>query len=239
MELLDLTLATAAENLALDEALLDEAEAARLPRETLRLWESPELIVVVGRSSVVAAEVRLDACRQRRIPIFRRASGGAAIVAGPGCLMYAVILNYESRPDLRMLDQAHRLALGKVQSALDALGLPVEQLGTSDLARRGKKLSGNSLRCKRDHLLYHGTILYDFPLELAGELLLPPPRQPDYRAGRDHADFITTLPVAAAELRASLIRAWEVSGPAADWPSELVHRLAAQRYARPEWNMQR
>ncbi len=34
------------------------------------------------------------------IPVLRRASGGAAIVIGPGCLMYALVLSYELRPSL-------------------------------------------------------------------------------------------------------------------------------------------
>ena len=62
MNLLDLTLETPEENLALDEALLDEADAASRPTEVLRIWESPQPIVVVGRSSRVAAEVATGQC---------------------------------------------------------------------------------------------------------------------------------------------------------------------------------
>ena len=62
MQLLDLTYPTPAENLACDEALLDEAEAGERADEVLRLWESPQPMVVVGRSSHVAAEVRRDEC---------------------------------------------------------------------------------------------------------------------------------------------------------------------------------
>ena len=55
MRLLDLTLPTAAENVALDEALLDAAEAASEQGseepEVLRLWEPTQFFVVVGRSS--------------------------------------------------------------------------------------------------------------------------------------------------------------------------------------------
>ena len=36
-------------------------------------------------------------CRTRGIPVLRRTSGGAAIVAGPGCLMYAVVLELRTR----------------------------------------------------------------------------------------------------------------------------------------------
>src|SRR5262245_42846766 len=118
MRLLDLTLPTPAENIALDEALLDAAEAGELADDLLRLWESPQPIVVIGRSSRVAAEVNESACRLRGIPILRRASGGSAIVAGPGCLMYAVVLRYAGREHLRMLNEAHRHVLTLVADAL-------------------------------------------------------------------------------------------------------------------------
>ena len=79
MHLLDLTLGTPAGNLALDEALLEEAEASAEPREALRLWESPEPLVVLGRSSQIALEVNLAGCQSRGIPVLRRTSGGAAL----------------------------------------------------------------------------------------------------------------------------------------------------------------
>ena len=62
MDLLDLTLPSPAENLALDEALLDWAEAERSGAEFLRLWESPQLLVVLGRTSQMEREVDVAAC---------------------------------------------------------------------------------------------------------------------------------------------------------------------------------
>ena len=101
MRYLDLTLPGPAENLALDEALLEEAESTGMPLETLRLWEAPQHAVVIGRSSHMAAEVRGDVCRELNVPVLRRISGGAAVVVGPGCLMYAVVLSLRLRPHLR------------------------------------------------------------------------------------------------------------------------------------------
>src|SRR5882757_11559316 len=108
-----LTLDTPAENIALDEALLDLAEATGPGAEFLRIWESPRPIVVVGRSSRVHQEVDEAACRERGIPILRRSSGGAAIVAGPGCLMYAVVLSYREHPELLDITHAHRFVMGR------------------------------------------------------------------------------------------------------------------------------
>jgi lipoate-protein ligase A len=238
MKLLDLTLPTAAENVALDEALLEAAEGESAD-EVLRLWEPERPMVVLGRSSRVADEVNQEACRQAGVPILRRTSGGAAIVTGPGCLMYAVVLRYEGREHLRLLDQVHQFVLGKVAAALRGLMEGVDHAGISDLALGGRKFSGNSVRCKHDHLLYHGTLLYDFDLALIDRFLRMPPRQPDYRAGRPHVEFLMNLPLQVADLKRALAAEFGASQPLPDWPHELTQRLAAERYSADSWNFQR
>ncbi len=239
MLLLDQTLPTAAENVALDEALLDAAEAGQLSDEVLRLWEPTSPAVIVGRSSQVAAEVDLDACRAASVPVLRRASGGAAIVTGPGCLMYGVVLRYAGREHLRLLDEVHRHVLSAVAAALGEVVAGVKQLGTSDLALGRQKFSGNSVRCKRDHLLYHGTLLYEFDLTLIERLLKMPPRQPDYRRGRPHGEFVANLGVPAHVLRRILAKGFAAQRPLIDWPRELTEQLVAQRYSQDAWNLQR
>jgi lipoate-protein ligase A len=219
MKLLDLTLPAPDENLGLDDALLTAAESGKLNDDVLRIWEMPSLAVVVGRSSRLDHEVNVTVAEVRNIPILRRTSGGCAIVAGPGCLMYSVVLRYDGREHLRLIDECHRHILGIVRLALSPVISGIEQLGTSDLAIKNHKFSGNSLRCKRDHLLYHGTILYNFDLSLIATLLKQPPREPDYRRGRDHADFVMNLPLQGDIIRQRLINAFEATAPL-NWPIE-------------------
>lgn len=237
MYILDLTLPTPAENLALDEALLEEAEAASQPLETLRFWEPRQLMAVIGRSSRVESEVNIDVCQELGIPILRRISGGASIVTGPGCLMYAVVLSYENRPGLRAVGQAHAFVLDTLAKALASLVPGVCFCGTSDLAVGNLKFSGNSMRCRKRHFLYHGTILYDFPLELVSCCLKVPPRMPDYRDGRGHGAFVTNLPIPAESIRRALISAFEAVEHLKDWPRELTVRLAAEKYGSDRWNL--
>lgn len=239
MLLLDLTLPSPAENVALDEALLNAAEGGEIAGSVLRLWEPSGHFVVLGRSSRVAEEVNVSECQARGIPIVRRASGGAAIVAGPGCLMYAVVLPYAGREHLRELDALHRHVLGQVQAALTPLAAGIEHVGTCDLAIRGRKFSGNSVRCKRDHFLYHGTVLHDFDLTLLTSVLRQPPRQPGYRAGRGHDAFVQNLPVAADSLRESLATRFQTDTPLSNWPREQTERLVQERYALERWNFER
>lgn len=236
MRYLDLTLPGPPENLALDEALLEELEIAQRGDEVLRLWEPAEPMVVLGRSSKIAEEVRQDACQKLRIPVLRRPSGGAAVVVGPGCLMYAAVLDRRARPELRGVDRVHRFVLGKLAAALAPLEPGVECRGTSDLALGGRKFSGNSVRLKRDHLLYHGTVLIDFALELIDRCLAMPPRQPEYRRSRAHREFVTNLPLPRHAVRQALLEAWTARRPRDDWPRERTARLAAEKYSREEWN---
>ena len=252
MEFLDLTLESPAENLALDEALLDAAESGEGADEVLRLWESPHPIVVLGRTSKIDQEVHVQYCRREKIPVLRRASGGASVVAGPGCLMYAVVLSYQRRPELRPLDQTHAFVLEKMATAIRSLATgsqlspsqqallgQVEPRGTSDLAIGDRKFSGNSLRCKRTHFLYHGTLLHDFPLGLADQCLQSPPRQPDYRRERDHGEFITNLHVGVASLRAAIKLNWSADNATDTWPRHRVAQLVSERYGLSSWNQER
>lgn len=236
MYLLELTLPTAPANIALDEALLEEAERAGEQTEFLRVWESPQPVVVIGRSSRFHEEVNLPRCQALGIPVIRRSSGGAAIIAGPGCLMYAVVLSYAKRPQLRHLDEAHRAVLEPLAGALAQQAPGIVKAGTSDLALDGRKFSGNSLRCKRTHLVYHGTLLYDFPLHLVAELLQTAPRQPDYRAGRSHAEFVRNLPLPREVVRQAVLEAFPTTGPVLDWPRALTDQLVAERYSLDSWN---
>jgi len=227
MRYLDLTLPTPAENLALDEALLDQAEALPDPIETLRFWEPAAAAVVVGRSSSVAHEVCLEACRCDGVPILRRASGGAAVVIGPGCLMYALVLSLRRRPALHAVNAAHRFVLGTLAAALGTLSPGVRCRGISDLTLGEKKFSGNSLRVKRENLVYHGTLLYDFPLESLDRYLAMPPREPDYRKGRPHREFVVNLPVAPAAIREAIRTAWAATDLCIDWPRRETEQRAA------------
>jgi lipoate-protein ligase A len=239
MRYLDLTLPTPAENLALDEALLEQAESSARPLETLRFWEPSQNMAIVGRSSYIDVEVHRDACRELGIPILRRISGGAAIVTGPGCLMYALVLSYETRHGVQTVSQIHDFVLDTLAKALATLTPGVRFCGTSDLALESRtllKFSGNSMRCRRRHFLYHGTILYEFPLVVISRCLKTPPRMPGYRDDRDHETFVANLPLPADTIRQALISAWYAVEPCEDWPRELTHRLAEEKYGCPNWN---
>ena len=195
-------------------------------------------MVVVGRSSQFHVEVRLDACREGGIPVLRRCSGGAAIVAGPGCLMYALVLSYRLRPQLRSLGEAHRWVLGKLTGAFRIRGGRRVQRHERFGDRRAEVLRQQRPFCRRNHLLYHGTLLYDFPLELVERCLAMPPRMPDYREDRRHESFLTNLPLSRETIRKALVDAFAADESRTSWPEHRTAQLVVERYSLPEWQMQ-
>ncbi|HEX6739337.1 MAG TPA: lipoate--protein ligase family protein [Vicinamibacteria bacterium] len=204
MRVLDLTLPTPRENLALDESLFRELEAGG--GECLRFWESPAPFVAVGRGGRIEEEVDLAACADAGIPVLRRASGGGAVVLGPGCLCFALVLRHEGRPDLRDVARSYERLLDPIAAALALPGLA--RVG-SDLALGGRKVSGNAQLRGRLGLLHHGTLLHGFERSLLPRLLREPRRRPRYRGQRGHLEFVGDLPLPSKALKLALAAAWE------------------------------
>jgi len=241
MKLLSLSLTSPehdpAANVALDEALLESAEAGNHADETLRLWLPDSPVVVIGRSSKIREEVNLEFCSENGVPVFRRSSGGASIVTAPGCLMYAVLLSYQKRPQLRMLDQAHEFVMRQMQEALRFIGVDSEFQGTCDLTIDDRKISGNALRCKKQWMIYHGTMIcQSMDTSLISNCLRSPQRQPEYRGGRSHEDFVARIPVSTTQLAGSIAETWDATETLDAWPAELTRQLVKTKYTTQAWN---
>lgn len=225
----------AALQLALDEALLMSAEAGEIG-PSLRTWELPNPTVVLGRSSKVEQETDRTLCDQHGIEIYRRCSGGASIVGGPGCLMYSLVLSQAVHPQIGKIDGAHAFVMSHVLAAVRQQLPEIELQGICDLTWQNRKFSGNALRVTRGHVLYHGTMLHTADLDLIARCLDFAPRQPDYRQGRDHQSFLTNAPLDPARLAEDLAERFAAT------PGELpgcvmarAEQLVSKRYSCEDW----
>lgn len=239
MLLLDDMRPTLVENLALEDAVLDEAELGNWSREFFRIWQPASYFVAIGRGAKISEEVDLAAAEVEDVPVFRRISGGGAVVAGPGCLLYATMLSLEQRPELRMIDAAHNFVMTRMLAALQPVfpGLRID--GICDLVKGDRKISGNSMRVRRNWLLYHGTLLLNMDLNKL-ELLKHPPREPNYRAGRAHAEFVSNAGGSYSTVRNALVSGWQaVRSQDVDLPEEKIQQLVTTKYGNPQWNRER
>jgi lipoate-protein ligase A len=233
----DLTLPSAEENLACDEALLELCESGECD-EVLRFWEPNQYFVVLGYANRAATEVNLDFCRAQAIPVLRRCSGGGTVLQGPGCLNYTLILRCSGSKPLQSITGTNEYVLRRHQDTLSTLlGAPVEKKGHTDLAIGGLKFSGNAQRRRQKCLLFHGSFLLHLDIALLEKTLLYPSRQPDYRSGRSHADFLMNLKVPAHLLKSAMVKAWNASETLPALPFEPIGRLVEERYGRDKWNL--
>ncbi|HTV43581.1 MAG TPA: lipoate--protein ligase family protein [Candidatus Sulfotelmatobacter sp.] len=246
MEFLDLSYPGPAANLACDEALLDLREKDG-GNGILRFWQSTETFVVVGYANKIQAEVNVARCEADRIPIFRRCSGGGTVLQGAGCLNYALILQITPNSALSEISSANKYIMDRNREAIQSIAggsLSIMVQGHTDLAVRGssavfRKFSGNSQRRHKAFLLFHGTYLLNFDLELVERYLKFPSRQPDYRADRGHGQFLMNLNLPATAVKEAMKTIWEAEYPlpAPKMATAGVAALARDKYSTPEWNL--
>jgi lipoate-protein ligase A len=113
--------------------------------------------------------------------------------------------------------------------------------GSGDLAVGGRKLAGSAQQRKRTHLLHHASVLgpsADTRARIT-RYLRRPEREPGYRAGRDHLDFLACVLCDDAELRRDVLAAWAPVGVYPNPPLGRVRELLAEKYGSDEWNLRR
>ncbi|UVT14886.1 MAG: lipoate--protein ligase family protein [Nitrospira sp.] len=227
LRLLDLTLPFPVENLALDEALLDELDEQG-GDPVLRFWEGDRHFVVLGRTSRLIDDVHLAACEGDGIPILRRASGGGTVLQGPGCLSYAFVLPLDLHPELGTIRATNRFILERIAAVLRRWEPATTFQGISDLAIGEMKISGNAQRRTRKTLLFHGTILHGMEPNLIARYLKHPARQPPYRSNRPHSTFLRTINVPSNTIKQAIAAAWDAESTDDMWPTaRMPHTVAA------------
>jgi lipoate-protein ligase A len=158
--------------------------------EFLSVWETAESAVVLGRSGDVSVDVDEESCGREGVPILRRESGGGTVLLGPGCLNYTLILSLDLRSPFRDVNESYAAILGAVAKAA---GVHDAHREGTDLTIRNRKFGGCAQRRRKRTVLHHGTILSGFQIEDTGRFLKEPRRQPPYRGGRRHHEFLTNV----------------------------------------------
>ena len=186
-----------------EDDLVDEARATG--RALCRVYRPQEVAVVLGRGGDAARELHLGAIDADHVPVYRRPGGGGAVVLDPGNVVVTLVLPMAG---LGGIPVAFKAASDLVIAALAACGVPgVVQRGVSDLALGDRKLGGSCLRRERGLAHYTTTLLVAPDLALLDRYLQHPPREPEYRAGRAHREFVTSLAAAGYPYSASSLTA--------------------------------
>jgi lipoate---protein ligase len=179
---------TVAQNLAFDETT--GRMASETGRHSLRFWWGGPPAVVVGFSEKIDRAVDAAACQTLGVDVLKRTTGGGSVLQTDGVFNYSFVMPLDRMMDPR---RAFRFGTDLIIAVLKSLGLAGETEGISDVAVEGRKISGNAQAQRRRALIVHGTLLVDFDYDLAEKVLRYPMREPGYRQGRSHREFLVSL----------------------------------------------
>ena len=162
--LLDTPPMTAAENMALDDALLELKGEGRTP-DTIRFLQFAPRAVLVGYHQSVAEEVRLDYCRAHGIDVNRRNTGGGAIFFDENQLGWEVICRKAAFDVGVPTPRLFRTLCLPVVDALATLGVAADFRPRNDIEVDGRKISGTGGTESGEAFLFQGTMLVDFDVD--------------------------------------------------------------------------
>lgn len=171
--LLDTGPRSAAENMTLDETLLELRASGKIP-PTLRFLQFSNPTVLVGHHQSVEEEVRLGYCRSHGIEINRRLTGGGALYWGEKELGWEI---YISRGDPRIsssIEDLYRKMGEAAALGFRHLGVRAYFRPRNDIEIQGRKISGMGGTEFSGAILFQGTLLVDFDVnEMLRSLRIP------------------------------------------------------------------
>lgn len=155
------------------------------------VWIPETSFVVLGASNNAEDALFVDKTLEDNIRVIKRPSGGQTVMLTPRNLIISVAFHDSaSIQPKHIFKQINALII----SSLERSGVSnLNTKGISDIAIGAKKILGSSIYRSKDSLLYHAVLNISEPASTFEKYLKHPTKEPDYRQGRKHSDFVTSL----------------------------------------------
>ena len=199
----------------IDDREYDLPDAALLSGDTnvspVIVWVPEFFCIVLGQSNSPETSLHIEAVKQDNIPVYKRPSGGETVILSPGTLVISVLKRNEP---LRSPTRYFETFNGKIIKTLQGLGVrDLSMRGISDVCIRDLKILGSSIYRNKDLLLYHAVLNVSQSTRQMERYLKHPVREPDYRRGRSHRTFVTSLAqqgfsISAGEIKEAVLEAF-------------------------------
>ena len=155
------------------------------------VYEAERTEVILGRSCSAEDDVHVSNCKQGNVPIRKRLGGGGTVLLSKGIIIISAA-GVTSIP-FQLIEHMNAVnnTIIHILTAFGVKNLAIR--GISDIALDHRKILGSSLARRKDLILYQGCLLVNPDLKLFDIYLNHPKKEPDYRKGRTHREFLTTL----------------------------------------------
>jgi len=155
------------------------------------IWIPDKVYIVLGASNNPAEALNMDMVEKDKITVLKRPSGGQTVILTPNnIIIAAVYFDKKTMQPKDVFQQINKLIISTIEhTGIHDLSL----MGISDIAISGKKILGSAIYRSKDALLYHAVLNLGEPSVTFERYLKHPSKEPDYRQGRSHAEFVTSL----------------------------------------------
>ncbi len=155
------------------------------------VWQPDQKYLVLGRSNEAEKSLIAEAVDLDKVQVLKRPSGGEAVLLSPNMLIIAVKL------PLKIVSKPHDafvIVNNIIKKVLIKQGIKnIQSRGISDISIGEQKVLGSAIFKKPDAVFYHAVLNISEDVNLIGHYLQHPKREPDYRKGRNHLAFVSSL----------------------------------------------
>ena len=123
--------------------------------------------VMLGRNQLIDNEVNTDYCKEHKIDIFRRKSGGGCIYADKGCIQFSYISRAVNA------NEAFAAYMQRMADLLKGLTIDAQLSGRNDILIDGTKVSGCAFYQLSNRSVLHNSLLFDTQLDHLSNALTP------------------------------------------------------------------
>ena len=123
--------------------------------------------VMLGRNQLIDNEVNTDYCKEQKIDIFRRKSGGGCIYADKGCIQFSYISRATNA------NEAFAQYMQRMADLLKGLKIEAQLSGRNDILIDGTKVSGCAFYQLSNRSILHNSLLFDTQLDHLSNALTP------------------------------------------------------------------
>ena len=155
------------------------------------LWIPDKSYIVLGASNNAKDAVEEETTLRDNITVLKRRTGGQTVMLTPNNLIISAVITDESV--MKPKDVFNRFNDHIIGAIEKNHSVQFSTKGISDIALGEKKIMGSSMYRGKGYLFYHAVLNFGEPSTTFQKYLSHPSNEPDYRKGRMHHEFVTSL----------------------------------------------
>lgn len=155
------------------------------------LWIPDRTYIILGASNKAHIAVEESLALKDNITVMKRRTGGQTVMLTPNNLIISAVITDESVMKPKdVFNNFNDIIISAIEKDHNE---KFSTRGISDIALGDKKIMGSSMYRGKEKLFYHAVLNYNEPPSTFQKYLKHPSIEPDYRKGRMHDEFVTTL----------------------------------------------